>query len=163
MAVAVVIVPPERTPDELIMANAIAHGLLGAGIGVMRLEVDRGASVAEIAARALAAVASVRAQSDVDTRRIGIVGIGTAGVAVPLAAERDGTAAFLVNVSTSLVGSPDPLAVWAKLRVPSLLVFRSSDANHVPITESLERLVEQRCEKQSRYEYSATRRTRRRQ
>lgn len=142
--VAVILIPPDRAPDDLILANAIAHGLLGAGVSVVRLDVAHGSSAADIAARAAAVATTVRGQQDVDPQRVGVIGIGAAGTAVPLAAERDGRAAFLVTVSTSLVAKPDPLATWSRLRVPSLVVFRASDAHRVPTIESIDRLIQTR-------------------
>lgn len=90
----------------------IADALLSAGVAVLLTD-KRGsgasqgswqtASFDDLAADALAGVAYLRSRDDVDSERIGIVGLSQGGQVVAVAAARSEQIAFVVNVSGKAV------------------------------------------------------------
>jgi pimeloyl-ACP methyl ester carboxylesterase len=93
-------------------ARAIAEELVRAGVAVLLTD-KRGSGASggdwqtagfdELAGDALAGVAALRARADVDSSRVGLVGLSQGGWIAPLAAARSPHVAFVVDVSGAAV------------------------------------------------------------
>lgn len=93
-------------------ARAIAEELVRAGVAVLLTD-KRGSGASggdwqtagfdDLAADALAGVAALRARADVDSTRVGLVGLSQGGWIAPLAAARSPHVAFVIDVSGAAV------------------------------------------------------------
>lgn len=93
-------------------ARAIAEELVRAGVAVLLTD-KRGSGASggdwqtagfdDLAADALAGVAALRARTDVDAARVGLVGLSQGGWIAPLAAARSPHVAFVIDVSGATV------------------------------------------------------------
>lgn len=93
-------------------ARAIAEELVRGGVAVLLTD-KRGSGASggdwqtagfdELAADALAGVAALRTRADVDSARVGLVGLSQGGWIAPLAAARSPHVAFVVDVSGAAV------------------------------------------------------------
>lgn len=92
--------------------RAIAEELVRSGVAVLLTD-KRGSGASggdwqtagfdELAADALAGVAALRARADVDSARVGLVGLSQGGWIAPLAAARSPHVAFVIDVSGATV------------------------------------------------------------
>lgn len=109
---AVVIQGSGRSDRTNQWARAIAEELVRAGVAVLLTD-KRGSGASggdwqtagfdELAGDALAGVALLRARADVDSTRVGLVGLSQGGWIAPLAAARSPHVAFVVDVSGATV------------------------------------------------------------
>lgn len=94
-------------------SRAIAQYLAGRGIGVLLTDKRgcgssggdwRTASFGDLAQDALAGVEYLRKRPEIDSARVGLVGLSQGGWIAPVATVRSGGVAFVINVSGAAVG-----------------------------------------------------------
>lgn len=131
------------------MFGMIADHLTRAGIAVLRVD-DRGvgessgpsaerSTIAELAGDARACVAFLRAQTDVNPHKIGLIGHSRGAITAPMVAAGDARLKFLVLLAPPAVPGGE---IWVRQKLDGLKRHGADPAVMAPVEQQLRRLVE---------------------